>query len=172
MSETLPVPWSLSANPFAGKSKGGACLAVAKVLVLDALFLEVRSRSGNGVPIVPVNPHQANVILYSNKKGRGLKAQWPHSKIKIVAEETNITVPSRSASQAHLALRLLRRPKWQGPGPTDCSLCRLPLPLIPRGNEGGQVLHCLKAWAKPCGCPWWGLWSPAGHSPQPVLWSS
>ena len=84
--------------------------------------------------------------------------------------KSQLVAPFRSASQTHLALRLFRQPKWQGPGPTDCSLCRLPLPLIPRGSDGGQVLHRLKAWAKPCGCPWWGLWSPAGHSPQPVLW--
>ena len=65
--------------------------------------------------------------------------------------KSQLVAPFRSASQTHLALRLFRQPKWQGPGPTDCSLCRLPLPLIPRGSDGGQVLHRLKAWASPVG---------------------
>lgn len=46
-----------------------------KSLGVRSFVLEVRSWSGNNVSIVPVNPHQANVILYSNKKGQGLKAQ-------------------------------------------------------------------------------------------------
>lgn len=46
-----------------------------KSLGVRSFVLEVRSWSGNNASIVPVNPHQANVILYSNKKGQGLKAQ-------------------------------------------------------------------------------------------------
>ena len=61
------------------------------------------------------------------------------------------------------ALRLLRPPRSQGPGPTDCILCRLPMQRGRRSCDAG-VHHHLKTWAP----PWPGLWSPAGHSPQPV----
>ena len=73
----------------------------------------------------------------------------------------------RQASRNQLALRLLRTPKW-GQTPTD------PVPLQTAaafrsqrrrreiGSPPPQGLGPASAW------PWWGLWSPAGHSPQPV----
>ena len=41
------------------------------------------------------------------------------------------------------------------------------LPLCCRDRDGWEV-HC---WAKANGRPWRGLWSPAGHSSQPVPWA-
>ena len=41
-----------------------------------------------------------------------------------------------------------------------------------QGQGWGEV-HCyLKAWAKASGKLWGGPWSPAGHSPKPVLWTT
>ena len=48
------------------------------------------------------------------------------------------------------ALRLLRLPRSQGPGPTDCVLCRLQMQQGRRGCDGG-VHHHLKTWAPPVG---------------------
>ena len=55
-----------------------------------------------------------------------------------------------------------------GAGPTDCDPHKLLLILGHRDKDGGEGQHCFKAWAKASGWPWWGLLSPAWHSPQPV----
>ena len=55
------------------------------------------------------------------------------------------------APRTQLALRLLKLPKWRGPGPADCVPCRQPLPLGCRGGDRGEVHRCLKAWARPVG---------------------
>ena len=47
-------------------------LSCCKLLRVRSFVLEVRSRSGHDVP---VNFHQTNVILCSDKKGQGPKAQ-------------------------------------------------------------------------------------------------
>ena len=58
-----------------------------------------------------------------------------------------------------------------GPSHTHRILWRRPLPWGHRDGDGGESHHHLKAWVWPVGWPWQGLWSPAGHSSQPVSWA-
>ena len=108
-----------------------------KLLGVRAFVLEVRSCSGNNVP---VNLQLMNVILCPDKKGEGPDAQlspqrfWSWLKggrAQLVASSRPgpQTLPSchRWQSQAprtQLALRLLRPPIWWRPGPTGgCIPC-------------------------------------------------
>ena len=54
-----------------------------KLLGVRSFVPEVRSQSGNDVP---VNLHQTNVILCSDKKGQGPKAQLLPSKVLVLAK--------------------------------------------------------------------------------------
>ena len=58
-------------------------LSSCKLLGVRSFVPEVRSQSGNDVP---VNLHQTNVILCSDKKGQGLKAQLFPSEVKDLAK--------------------------------------------------------------------------------------
>ena len=65
-------------------------------------------------------------------------------------------------------------PNWGGgePGPTDCDPGQLPLLLCCRDRDGEKARCCLKAWTKASEWLCRGLWSPIGHSSQPVPWAS
>ena len=59
----------------------------------------------------------------------------------------------------------------EGPGPTDCDPCRWPMPWGCRGRDEGEVHSLLPQGLGPAsGWPWRGLWSPVGHSTQPLPW--
>ena len=138
-------------------------LSSCKLLGVRSFVPEVGSRSGNDVP---VNLHQTNVIVCSDKKGQGPKAQLLPCEVQVLAKRRQVSVSSslRARSPAPAQLSLLREPGAQGPtrpqafqatniwggreaGSTDCDPGRLPLPLGHRGRDGGKV-HCrLKAWA-------------------------
>ena len=138
-------------------------LSSCKLLGVRSFVPEVGSRSGNDVP---VNLHQTNVIVCSDKKGQGPKAQLLPCEVQVLAKRMQVSVGSslRARSPDPAQLSLLREPGAQGPtrpqalqatniwggreaGSTDCDPRRLPLPLGHRGRDGGKV-HCrLKAWA-------------------------
>ena len=120
-----------------------------------------------------------NVVLCPDKKRRDPKVQlFTHQGPVQEAAEPRwqllqvltscpafITEGARRATQ--LTLRLQRPPK----SPTDCGPGTLPGLLGHRNQDGGEVHHCLEAWATDGGWPWWGFWSPVRHSPKPVLWA-
>ena len=54
-----------------------------KFLGVRSFVLKVRSRSGNDGP---VNLHPTNVILCSDKKGQGPKAQLSPSEVQVLAK--------------------------------------------------------------------------------------
>ena len=75
MPEKPQTPRKLSAKPFYRKSEGGVWLVVKNFLVSDPLFL----RSGHDIP---VNLHQTNVTLCSDKKRQGPKTQLSPSEVQ------------------------------------------------------------------------------------------
>ena len=116
---------------------------------------EVRSRSGNNVP---VNLCQINFILYPDKKGQSPKAQLSPSKVPVLAKRRQISVGSSFGARFPYPAQLssLRepgiQPKWPQspqavqmgrPGLTDCDAYRRPLLVGHRDRErftASQVL--------------------------------
>ena len=72
---------------------------------------------------------------------------------------------------AQLVFRFLRPPKLREPIPSDCIPCRLPLPLGRRDGWGRSLTPSLQGRGSASRWHWWGLWSPAGHSPQSAPWA-
>ena len=70
------------------------------------------------------------------------------------------------APRTELALRLLRQPK-QGLDPANCHSWILSPPSGRSGGDKGEI-QLLWGLGPANGQPWPGLWSSAGHSPQPV----
>ena len=105
-----------------------------KLLGVRSFVLEVRSWSGNDVP---VNLHRANVILCSDKKGQGLTAQFSPSKVQVLAKREGVSAgaghpsPERSSSTrsgSSSAQAWLKRRVSAG-GSLRSRSRRLPLPL-------------------------------------------
>ena len=128
-----------------------------RLLGVSSFVLEVRSWSGNDVP---VNLYQMNVILCPDQKGQSPKAQPSPSKVQVLAN-SSVSSSFRARFPHPAQLSSLREPGTQPTGPqspqaaqmgraglTDCSLHRWPLLLGWRDRDGAGV-HCrLKAWAK------------------------
>ena len=122
------VPESSHQRPFLGKLRGGAGELLQNSWGSDPLFLKWAQSSGNNSP---VNLHQTNVISCSDKKGP--KSWLSLSEVQSWLREgkAHLVAPSgpgpQTPSSCHgrgsqaprtkLALRFLRMPKWQGPGP-------------------------------------------------------
>ena len=64
-------------------------VSCGKLLGVRSFVLEVRSRSGNHVP---VNLYQINIILCSDKKGKGPQAQLSPSRVLDLAKKRKISV--------------------------------------------------------------------------------
>ena len=64
-------------------------VSCGKLLGVRSFVLEVRSRSGNHVP---VNLYQMNIILCSDKKGKGPQAQLSPSRVLDLAKKRKISV--------------------------------------------------------------------------------
>ena len=64
-------------------------VSCCKLLGVRSFVLEVRSWSGHDVP---VNLHQTSVILCSDKKGQGPKAQLTPSEVQVLAKRRQISV--------------------------------------------------------------------------------
>lgn len=81
---------------------GRAWLVVCSLLGFRSFVLEVRSRSGNDVP---VNLHQINVIFCSDKKGRGPKAQLSSSEVQVLLRggRAQVAAPSGPGPRTHTA---------------------------------------------------------------------
>ena len=147
-----------------------------RLLHVRSFVLKVRSWLSNNVP---VHLYKTNVILCPDKKGQGPKAQRSPSKVPVLAKSRQSSVGSslRAGSPDPAQLSSLREPGTQPslpsdssghpnrgrPGPTDCDSGRWPLLLAHREKNGGEVHHCLKAWAEmsprkeklgPVGIPW------------------
>ena len=99
-----------------------------KLLGVRSFVLEVRSWSGNNVP---VNFCQTNVFLCPDKKGQGPKAQLSATKVPVLAKRRQISVGSSLGARfPHLAqLSSLRQPGNQTNWPSGSSGC-------PRGVGG------------------------------------
>ena len=86
-----------------------------RLLGVRSFVLEVRSWSGNDVP---VNLCQINVILYPDKKGQSPKAQLSPSKVPVLAKRRQISFGSSfgvSFSQCAQLLSLREpgpQPNW------------------------------------------------------------
>ena len=83
---------------------------------------EVRSRSGNNVP---VNLCQINFILYPDKKGQSPKAQLSPSKVPVLAKRRQISVGNsfRARFPYPAQLSSLRKPGIQPNRPSVSSGC-------------------------------------------------
>ena len=82
---------TFSKDLLKAKGKGGTWLTVANFLVVRSFALEVRSWSGNDVPI---NLYQINVILCPDKKGQGSKVQLSPSKVPVLAKRRQSSAAS------------------------------------------------------------------------------
>ena len=126
-----------------------------------------------------------NVVLRLDKKGQGAKVQLSPSKVLVLAKRRQSSVGSslRAGSPGSTQLSSLKKPgaqpswlsgssghpKWDTRSHT-LRPSTLPLLLGCREQNGREVHCCPKNWAEASGWLWWGFWSPAGHSPKPVLW--
>ena len=102
------------------KGEGGTWLTVANFLVVRSFALEVRSWSGNDVP---VNLYQTNVILCPDKKGQGSKVQLSPSKAPVLANRRQSSAASslRARSPDSAQLSSLREPGAQPNWPSGSS---------------------------------------------------
>ena len=82
------LPESFQAKPFYRKGKGGAWLNCCTLFGVRSFALEVSSWSGNDIPI---NLHQTNVILCSDKKGQVPKTQLSPSEVWILTDEADLS---------------------------------------------------------------------------------
>ena len=73
-------------------------LSSCKLLGVRSFVPEVGSRSGNDVP---VNLHQTNVIVCSDKKGQGPKAQLLPCEVQVLAKRRQVSVGSGIHSTSH-----------------------------------------------------------------------
>ena len=146
---------------------GGLVVGCGRPLGVRSFVLEVRSWSGNKVP---VNLHHTNVLLCSDKKGHGLRTHTSLSEVAVLAEEQGSAGGSLRArsSPDPAQLSSLREPGSRDPTDTR----------TPQGAEtggGGQFLqtasmqttttvgmqtqawgeahHCTKVWATASGWP-------------------
>ena len=146
-----------------------------RLLGVSSFVLEVRSWSGNDVP---VNLYQMNVILCPDQKGQSPKAQPSPSKVQVKAKRREKSVSSsfRARFPHPAQLSPLKepgtQPSWSwapsgGPnGETRSHRSgRRPLLLGHRDRDGGGS-PLLKACAMASGGPWWGPWSPRGVAPS------
>ena len=101
---------------------GRGMVSCSKLLGVRFFVLEVRSWSGNNVP---VNFCQTNVILCPDKKGQGPKAQLSPTKVPVLAKRRQISVGSSLGARfPHLAqLSSLRELGVQTNWPSGSSGC-------------------------------------------------
>ena len=138
---------SFQQSPFLGKVREG-CGYLWKLLV--RFFVpEVKPWTANQIPI---NIHQTNGILYSDKKEPGPKAQLSPSEAQVLAKRRQVSAGGshRARPQDPAQRSLLRQPSTQAPaelqapqatqmveiGPARCSPGRWPLPSGHRGWDG------------------------------------
>ena len=93
-------------------------LSSCKLLGVRSFVPEVGSRSGNDVP---VNLHQTNVIVCSDKKGQGPKAQLLPCEVQVLAKRRQVSVGSslRARSPDPAQPPSLWEPDAQGPAGTS-----------------------------------------------------
>ena len=95
-------------------------VSYCQLLGVRSFVLEARSWSGKDVP---VNLHQMNAILCSNKNGQGPKAQLPPSEVQVMAEKRKISAGGtlRTRSSVPAQQSLLREPGAQPNWPLGSS---------------------------------------------------
>ena len=71
----------LSASPFKSKRGGMGVVSCCRLLSVRFFVLEVQSWAGSDVP---VNLYQKDIILCSDRKGSGPKAQLSPSKVPVL----------------------------------------------------------------------------------------
>ena len=114
------LPESSQQSPFLGKVRGSV-VSPCRLLRVRAFVLEVKSWSGNDVPI---NFYQTNIILCSDRKGPGPKAHlhplssglgWEEADLNQWLPQGQVPRPGPAGvTDGARHLRLLRPPKWQG----------------------------------------------------------
>ena len=82
------LPENFQQSPFPGK-EWWSMVSCCRLLGVRAFLLEVRSWSGNDLL---VSLYQTNVILCSDKKRQGLKAQLSPSQVQVLAKRKQISV--------------------------------------------------------------------------------
>ena len=189
--------WELSAKPFSRKSEGGAGLAVADCVVSDPLFL----RSGHGqvtmllwistrwmlFSVACESPPNECYSLFWQERARSPGTAFPlRGPVLAKRRWAQLVAPSgpgpHSLPSCHhwgsqvprtqRALRLLRPPKQAGRG-RSCRLHAMQAAATIRSRRQGWGRGSLppQGLGPAGGCPWWGLWNPAGHSLWPAPWA-
>ena len=107
-----------------------------------------------------------NVVLCYDKKESGPQAQLSPSEVqswlrgsRSHLEASWLPLLRKSGTQSPNGHQAPQAAQKLGPGPVNCILCRLLLPLDHRGGDGGEVHHHLKDCASPVGSLGQG-WSP------------
>ena len=107
-----PNSQKLSAKPYFRKGEGGMCVVVANFLVSDPLFL----RSGHGSCKPP--PKKKNVILCSEKKGQGPKAQLSPCEVQVLAKGKQVSVGSSLSARSPAPCPAVIPEEARNPGPS------------------------------------------------------
>ena len=173
------IPESCQQSPFLRKVRKG--LVVANFLVLGPLLKGLGSWSGKDVPI---NLYQTNAILPADKKGWGPKIQLSPSEVLVLARRRQISAGSslRAKSPKSSQLSSLREPGTQDPAGPQTPQAASTAGTRSRRLQPRQTATAIRSqrrgWGGDSppiqslslvsGRPWRELWSPAGHSPQPV----
>ena len=111
-------------------------------------------RSGNNVPL---NLYQTNVILCAVKKVQGPKAQPFPSEVQVLTEGPPLVTPSGTGPQTLPSCSSLREPGVQDPTclqAPQATQMKAAAAIRSRDRDRGEILCCLKAWAKASGRPW------------------
>ena len=87
-------------------------VSCCRLLGVRFFVLEVRSWSGNDVLVIL---YQMNVILCSDKKGQGPKAQLFPSEVQVLTEGPPLVAPSGTVPQTPPSWYSLREPGVQDP---------------------------------------------------------
>ena len=129
-------------------------LSSCKLLGVRSFVSEVRSRSGNDVP---VNLHQTNVILCSDKKGQGPKAQPSPCEVQVLAKRRQVSVGSSLGARfpGPAQLSSLREPKYgvgerqvpQTVTQADCHCHEVTEAGVVRGSLPPQGLGLVSRWS-------------------------
>ena len=137
-----------------------------KQLGVRSFVLEIWSQTENHVPI---NLHQTNVILCSNKKGHGSEAPLSLSEVQVMAGKRQISAGSSLKARSPDAARpsllsLLYWPSGSSDGASQVGLGRgagshrlqprlTAAAIKSRGKDQGEVHRLLRDWARPMGGP-------------------
>ena len=164
------LPKNFHQSPFLGKVREGHdCY---KPLAIRSFILEVRSWSGNQL-LVPVWTRKSQVPSTAAALP-GPSPDWEEEELSWQLPQGKVPRPCQ--------LSPLRETGSQPNRPSDSSGSHIVEARSRRMHayvyavrwqrQGWGKSKHFRVWALVRGRPWWGLWSPAEHSPQPVSWAA